>query len=92
MIEDSMSASTFELLKRADEGEIVRLAVSRPRFAEDVIRYMMRSISERFPELTDDVRVIFTARSSESIHKHDLFAERSITMGEIRKELRRQDT
>lgn len=88
VIEDSMSASTFELLKRADEGEIVRLAVSRPRFAEDSIRYMMKSITKRFPELTDDIRLIFTARSRESIHKHDFFAERSITMGEIRKELK----
>ncbi len=88
VIEDSMSASTFELLKRPDEGEIVRVAVSRPRFAEDSIRYMMRNMVKRFPDLSDDVRLVLTARSRESIHKHDFYAQRSITIGEIRKELR----
>jgi len=89
VIEDSMSASTFELLKRPDEVEIVRRAVSRPRFAEDSIRYMMRNMVRRFPELPDSIRLILTARSRESIHKHDFFAQRSITIGEIRKELKR---
>jgi GTP cyclohydrolase-4 len=88
VIEDSMSASTVELLKRPDEGEIVRLAVSRPRFAEDSIRYMMRNVVKKFPELPNNIRLVFTARSRESIHKHDFFAQRSITMGEIRKELK----
>lgn len=92
IIEDSMSASTFELLKRPDEAEIVRLAVSRPRFAEDSIRYMMKNMIKSFPELSDNVRLIFTARSRESIHKHDFFAQRSITMGEIRRELKRSAT
>ena len=89
VIEDSMSASTFELLKRPDEGEIVSMAVSRPRFAEDTIRYMMKNMIKSFPELSDDIMLTFTARSRESIHKHDFFAQRSITMGEIRHELKR---
>ncbi|MEM4246430.1 MAG: GTP cyclohydrolase MptA [Candidatus Bathyarchaeia archaeon] len=89
VIEDSMSASTFELLKRPDEVEVVRLAASHPRFAEDCIRYMMRNIAKRFPQLPGDVRLVFTVRSKESIHKHDFFAQRAITLGEIREELNR---
>jgi GTP cyclohydrolase-4 len=88
VIEESMSASTFELLKRQDEGEIVRVAVSRPRFAEGSIRYMMKNMAKRFRELPDSARLVFTARSRESIHKHDFYAQRSITIGQIKKELR----
>jgi GTP cyclohydrolase-4 len=89
VIEDSMSAPTFGLLKRADEAEVVRMATERPRFVEDCIRHMMRNFMRSFPEFPDSVVVEFRVRSSESIHKHDLVARRRITLGEIRHELRR---
>ncbi len=88
IVEDSMSASTFELLKRPDEVEVVRKAVSNPMFVEDCVRSMAVNIVEGFPELPDDTSLVFMQRNEESIHKHDLVAERSTTMGEIREELK----
>jgi hypothetical protein len=38
IIESSMSSSSFELLKRADEAEVVRTAIRKPRFVEDCIK------------------------------------------------------
>ncbi|MEM3737079.1 MAG: GTP cyclohydrolase MptA [Candidatus Bathyarchaeia archaeon] len=89
VIEDSMSAPTFGLLKRSDEAEVVKMAAERPRFVEDCIRHMMRNFIRSFPELPDTVVVEFKVRSSESVHKHDLVTRRKITVGELRRELRR---
>ncbi len=88
IVENSMSASTFELLKRPDEVEVVCKAVSNPMFVEDCVRRMALNVVEGFPELPDDTSLVFMQRNEESIHKHDLVAERSTTMGEIREELR----
>jgi len=87
VIEDSMSAPTFELLKRPDEADLVMEAANKPRFAEDCIRYMMKNFVEAFPSLPDGTSVVFSMKSKESIHKHDLVAERSITMGEMKREI-----
>jgi GTP cyclohydrolase-4 len=64
------------------------MAVSRPRFPEHSIGHMLKNMAKRFPELSDSLRLVFTARSRESIHKHDFYAQRSITIGQIKKELR----
>jgi len=87
IITDSMSSSTFELLKRPDEAELVIRATFNPRFVEDCVRHMMRYFVKEFPNFPDDIRLIFKARSMESIHQHDLIAERVTTLGEIKKEL-----
>ncbi|MGQ9468295.1 MAG: GTP cyclohydrolase MptA [Nitrososphaerales archaeon] len=87
IITNSMSSSTFELLKRPDEAELVIHATFNPRFVEDCVRYMMCYFVKEFPSFPDDIRLIFKARSMESIHQHDLVAERVTTLGEIRKEL-----
>jgi GTP cyclohydrolase-4 len=39
---------------------------------------------ERYPKLDDDVQVTVRSESEESIHKHNAFAERVTTMGELR--------
>lgn len=87
IVTDSMSASTFELLKRPDEAEVVVRAAYNPRFIEDCVRYMMGNVVKSFPELPDDVYVVFKAKSLESVHTHNLVAERATTLGEIRKAL-----
>jgi GTP cyclohydrolase-4 len=87
IIEDSMSAPTFELLKRSDEAQLVQMAVGNPKFVEDCIRHMMKNVDVSFPELPDEITIVFSVRSHESIHKHDLVAKRTITLGELRKEL-----
>ncbi len=87
--ESSMSASTYEMLKRVDEAELVRGALAHPRFVEDCIRFMMRGMIEQFPHLGGETRLVFRQRNEESIHKHDIVAERSITLAELRREMRK---
>ena len=53
---------------------------------EDVVRGVLERIVERFPELPDCVDVDVISDSEESIHKHDAFAERVATLGELRQE------
>lgn len=87
IIRKSMSSSTFELLKRPDEAKLVLCAVSNTRFVEDCVRYMMYYMIKDFPDLPDETLLTFRLRSLESIHSHDLIAERTTTLREIRKEL-----
>lgn len=85
--EDSMSSEIYEVLKRTDEQYVVDRAHRRPRFVEDSVREMVRSVVERFPELPDDTFVRAHQENFETIHTHDVEAERSGTLGEIRREL-----
>ena len=84
--QDSFSSPTFELLKRPDEGQVVINAHRNTKFVEDVVRGVLEKIVERFPELPDCVDVDVISDSEESIHKHDAFAERVATLGELRQE------
>lgn len=87
VIESGMSSSTFELLKRSDETTLVLNALSRPRFVEDCIRHMIKGFVEEFREMPDSLGVTFYQRNEESIHRHDIVAERVTTLGRIREEL-----
>jgi GTP cyclohydrolase-4 len=84
IIEDSMSSPTYEILKRADEGEVVYSAHTKPRFVEDVVREILTRVLKKYPDLPDDVFVTVRSESEESIHKHNAYAERVTTMGELR--------
>jgi len=88
IIEKSMSAPSYGLLKRIDEIELVDMAVKNPRFVEDCVRFMMKNFAESFQDFPDKVVVKFKQKSSETIHKHDFVAERVTTLGEIRGELK----
>ena len=85
IVEDSMSSPTFEILKRADEGQVVYQAHTKPRFVEDVVREILTLLLERYKSLPDEVEVTVRSESEESIHKHNAFAERITTLGELRK-------
>ncbi|MEO2240964.1 MAG: GTP cyclohydrolase MptA [Euryarchaeota archaeon] len=87
IIEESMSAPTYELLKRPDELEVTKRACRNPKFVEDCVREMIRRIVDEFDHLPDDALVIVRQVNHESIHKHNAFAERVTTMGELRREL-----
>ena len=87
VIESGMSSATFELLKRSDEATLVLNALGQPRFVEDSIRHMMKSFIEEFVEMPDSIGVTFYQRNEESIHRHDIVAERVTTLGRIREEL-----
>jgi len=84
IVEGSLSSPTHEILKRADEARIVINAHANPKFVEDVVRDVLRKVLARYTDLPDDVRVRVDSESFESIHKHNAYAERDTTMGEIR--------
>jgi GTP cyclohydrolase IV len=87
IVENSMSSEIYELMKRSDEGAVVEKAHRRPRFVEDCVREMVRGVIGRFPILTD--RHFLSARQEnlETIHQHNVTAERFGLVGEIRREL-----
>ncbi|MDR3206403.1 MAG: GTP cyclohydrolase MptA [Candidatus Methanoplasma sp.] len=86
LIEGAFSSPTYELLKRDDEGQVVINAHTNPRFVEDVVRNVLKALVDKGCGLPDDVGVYVASESEESIHKHNAFAERTATMGGIRKE------
>lgn len=87
IIEESMSAKVYGLLKRPDEAVVVARAHNNPKFVEDCVRTMAQKVVEAFPDLPDDAAVNLKQINEESIHQHNAFAERTATMGELRAEL-----
>ncbi len=83
--EQSFSSPTYGILKRAEEGKIVYSAHKNPKFVEDVVRDILSFILKKYKNLPDDVMVVVRSESEESIHKHNAFAERVTTLGELRK-------
>ncbi len=84
LVEGSFSSPTYEILKRSEEAKVVLDAHNRPMFVEDVVRTILAGILERYKDLPDDVLVTVRSESEESIHKHNAFAERVTTLGELR--------
>jgi GTP cyclohydrolase IV len=87
IVEHSMSSEIYELMKRSDEAYVVDKAHRRPRFVEDCVREMIQGVVERFPELDDRAFVSARQVNLETIHQHNVVAERFGTLGEIRQEL-----
>jgi GTP cyclohydrolase IV len=87
IVEESMSAPVYELLKRPDELFVVEHAHLRPRFVEDSVRSALKGALDRYPELADDDFVFSRQVNFETIHTHDVVAERYGTVGELRAEL-----
>ena len=87
IVEDSMSSEIYELMKRSDEGAVVEKAHRRPRFVEDCVREMLRGVMERLPQLTDEHFVSARQENLETIHQHNVVAERFGLLGEIRHEV-----
>jgi hypothetical protein len=54
---------------------------------EDTVREMLRTFVHTYPELPDDAYVHARQVNMETIHKHDVFAQRGGLLGEIRGEL-----
>lgn len=87
IVEESMSSKIYELLKRTDEAVVVETAHKSPKFVEDCVRVMAHKVVEAFPYLPDDSIVTIKQVNEESIHRHNAFAERVATFGELRQEL-----
>jgi len=88
IVEDSMSSEIYELMKRSDEAAVVEKAHRRPRFVEDCVREMIGGVIARYPDLADAAFVSARQENLETIHQHDVVAERHGTLGEVRGELR----
>ena len=86
--EGSMSAPIYDLLKRPDELFVVEHAHLQPRFVEDSVRYSLRDALATLPDLDDDDFLLARQVNFETIHRHDVVAERFGTVGELRGELR----
>ena len=79
-----MSSEIYELMKRSDEGAVVEKAHRRPRFVEDCVREMIRGVVERLDFLTDQHFVSARQENLETIHQHNVQAERFGLLGEVR--------
>jgi len=91
VVEQSMSAPVYALLKRPDELFVVEHAHLQPRFVEDSVRYSLAGALERYPSLGDADFLLARQVNFETIHDHDVVAERYGTVGELRSELESGD-
>ena len=79
-----MSAPIYELLKRPDELFVVEHAHLQPRFVEDSVRLALEGALDAMPELADGDFLFARQVNFETIHAHDVLAEREGTVGELR--------
>jgi GTP cyclohydrolase-4 len=87
IVERSMSSPVYELLKRPDELFVVEHAHLQPRFVEDSVRHALAETLATYPELADEDFLFSRQVNLETIHSHDVLAERFGTAGELRSEL-----
>jgi GTP cyclohydrolase IV len=87
LVERSMSSPVYELLKRPDELFVVEHAHLQPRFVEDSVRVALKEALETYGDLADDDFLWSRQVNLETIHAHDVLAERYGTVGELRSEL-----
>jgi GTP cyclohydrolase-4 len=91
IVERSMSSPVFELLKRPDELFVVEHAHLQPRFVEDSVRVAIKDTLESYPELDGGDFVWSRQVNLETIHTHDVVAERWGTVAELRAEFERAE-
>ena len=82
-----MSSEIYELMKRSDEVEVVEKAHRHPRFVEDCVREMVAGVVRSFPELDDGSFISARQENLETIHQHNVVAERHGLMSELRGEV-----
>jgi GTP cyclohydrolase IV len=66
---------------------VVEKAHRRPRFVEDCVREMIGGVVSAFPQLADAAYVSARQENLETIHQHNVVAERYGTLGEVRHEI-----
>lgn len=85
--EASMSSEIYELMKRSDEVEVVEKAHRRPRFVEDCVREMVAGVVSEFAGLDGTSFVWARQENLETIHQHNVVAERHGLLSELREEV-----
>lgn len=88
----AFSAPTVSLLKKSQEHLLIRRAFERPRFIEDLVRYVLHNVcrvllSGRYPK---DTVLHVEAESYESVHPHNAYASRTATLRELIDEEKRK--
>jgi GTP cyclohydrolase I/GTP cyclohydrolase-4 len=78
-----MSSEIFELMKRPDEHAVVERAHRRPRFVEDCVREQIRMALDEFAEFEPDTFILARQENLETIHQHNVVAERSGLLAEM---------
>jgi GTP cyclohydrolase I/GTP cyclohydrolase-4 len=87
IVETSMSSEIYELMKRPDELSVVEKAHAHPRFVEDCVREMLRQVVEGYPDLPGEAFVMARQENLETIHRHNVVAERYGKLDDLRDEL-----
>src|SRR3954470_16181818 len=89
IVEHSMSSPIYELLKRPDELFVVEHAHLQPRFVEDSVRVALNETLDTYAGLDAGDFLWSRQVNLETIHTHDVLAERYGTVAELRGELER---
>jgi GTP cyclohydrolase-4 len=87
IVESSMSSEIYELMKREDERAVVEKAHANPRFVEDCVREMIRQVVDAYPDMSEEAFVQARQENLETIHRHNVIAERYGLIAEIAAEL-----
>jgi len=88
IVEGSMSSEIYELMKRTDEVEVVEKAHRRPRFVEDCVREAIRMAVVEYESLGPTAFLMSRQENLETIHQHNVVAERYGLVEELSRELR----
>jgi len=90
IVESSFSSPIYDLLKRPDEQQLIINAHKNPKFAEDVVRNILKNFLRKYGDkLSDNTLLIAQHESYESIHGHNVYAERVLTLKELKEEVNR---
>jgi len=66
---------------------VVAKAHAQPRFVEDCVREMVRRVIADYPDLPGDAFVMARQENLETIHRHNVVAERYGKLDDLRAEL-----
>lgn len=87
LVENSMSSEIYELMKRPDELAVVAKAHATPRFVEDCVREMLRQVATDYSSLSPNAFVMARQENLETIHRHNVVAERFGLLGDLQYEM-----
>lgn len=87
LLENSMSAKIYDVLKRKDEVHVVLESYKNPNFVEDIVRKILMEVVKKYKNLPDESMIFVKSESFESIHQHNAIAERTSSLKELRSEV-----
>ena len=82
---ECFSSPIRTVLKRVDEYKLIKKALSKPLFAEDVAREALAIIHGYKEQLSKDTDILVRVYSMDSIHPFNVYSEASFTIGELEK-------